>query len=206
MALTIYGSPQSRTMRTLWAVAELGLAYKHVNLDWDDPHLKSDGFLALNPAGAIPTIIDDGVVVADSMAINLYLARRYGQSGETPLFPPEPAAEAAILQWSFWAQGHLKPWLQRDARLQPLLGEHGGLIDDEIVRHLQTLNRILSHQPWLAAEHFTIGDLNVAGVLSPSRSATLSLEAFPAVRDWVVRCYARPHAQAVRLRYAQPPA
>ena len=49
MALTIYGSHQSRTMRTLWTVAELGLAYEHVNLDWDDPHLKSDGFLALNP-------------------------------------------------------------------------------------------------------------------------------------------------------------
>jgi len=51
MGLTIYGSARSRTMRTLWAAAELGLDYDHVPHEWDSPVLKSADYLALNPAG-----------------------------------------------------------------------------------------------------------------------------------------------------------
>ena len=61
MALTIYGTPRSRTMRVLWLAEELGLQYEHRPLGWDDPFLKTDDFLRLNPAGAIPTIVDDGL-------------------------------------------------------------------------------------------------------------------------------------------------
>ena len=75
MALTIYGSPRSRTMRVLWMAAELGLKYTHVPLEFDDPSLKQPEFLRLNVAGAIPTIVDDGVAVSESLAINLYLAK-----------------------------------------------------------------------------------------------------------------------------------
>jgi glutathione S-transferase len=60
MALTIYGSPRSRTMRVLWMAAELDLEFEHDPVAFDDPWLKSDEFLQLNPAGAIPTIEDDG--------------------------------------------------------------------------------------------------------------------------------------------------
>ena len=68
MTLTIYGSPHSRTMRVLWTAAELDLTYEHIPLTWDDPYLKSPEFLRLNPAGTIPVIVDDGVVVAESMS------------------------------------------------------------------------------------------------------------------------------------------
>ena len=53
MALTLYGSPRSRTLRVLWMVQELGLEIQHIPLEWDDPHLKSDAYRKLNPAGAI---------------------------------------------------------------------------------------------------------------------------------------------------------
>src|SRR5579863_1631918 len=71
MALTIYGTPRSRTMRVLWTAAELGLDYERVSLTVDDPWLKSPAFLAINPAGAIPAIVDEGFALAESMAINL---------------------------------------------------------------------------------------------------------------------------------------
>jgi len=204
MALTIYGSSQSRTLRTLWAAAELDRTFEDVPLTWNDAYLETEAFLALNPAGAIPTIVDDGVVVAESMAINLYLAGRCGRNGATPLLPHSPSIEAPILQWSFWAQGHLEPWIQRDARLSPLLHDRPGLIGEEIARHLALLSTILTKNAWLATEHFTVGNLNVAGVLSPSRAAALPLTAFPAVRDWLRRCYGHPKAQYVRRRYAEP--
>ena len=113
MTLTIYGSPRSRTMRVLWIAAELGLEYTHVPLAFDDPALKEPAFLRINPAGAIPAIIGDGFALTESLAINLYLAKKYGSGGAVPLYPSTAQGEAEAWRWSLWAQGHLEPWVQR---------------------------------------------------------------------------------------------
>ncbi|MBL8772910.1 MAG: glutathione S-transferase family protein [Phenylobacterium sp.] len=202
MALVIYGSARSRTMRTLWIAAELGLEYEHAPLEWNSPALKSPEFLALNPAGAIPMIVDDGVVVAESMAIALHLAQRYGDAGPEPLYPHGPQAVADVLRWSFWAQGQLEPWVQQDERLAGLLAQAGEAADAEVARSLGVLERALTGRSWLAADHFTVADLNVAGVLSPSRARRISFERNPAVADWLMRCHTRPAAQAARSRHA----
>lgn len=206
MTLTIYGSPRSRTLRTLWAAAELGLEYEHVPYEWDSPALKSLEYLALNPAGAVPMIVDDGVVVAESMAIAIHLARTYGDAGPEPLYPHGRQAEADVLRWSLWAQGQLEPWVQRDTRLVALRAEIGDAVAAEVARSLTTLERALTVRPWLAAGHFTVADLNVAGVLSPSRAQHLPLQLYAAVRAWLARCYDRAAARAVRERYTQSPA
>src|SRR5258708_34641103 len=97
MALTIHGSPRSRTMRVLWMAAELGLEFEHDPVAFDDPRLKSEAFLRLNPAGAIPTIEDDGFALSESLAINLYLAKRHDLGG---LYPAALADEAHVWRWS----------------------------------------------------------------------------------------------------------
>ena len=202
MTLTIYGSPHSRTMRVLWTAAELDLTYEHIPLTWDDPYLKSPEFLRLNPAGTIPVIVDDGVVVAESMAINLYLAKRYGGEGLTSLYPTDAPIEAEIWRWSLWAQGHVEPWVQRDAHIQPLHAAAGALRFEVIARAMAQLERALDRGPWLAGGHFTVGDLNVAAVLSPSRAQAIDLNDFPNVSDWIARCYDRPAAQQTRRAFA----
>lgn len=184
MALIIYGSARSRTMRTLWLCAELGLDYEHVPYEWDAAALKSPEFLALNPAGAIPMIVDDGVVVAESMAIALHLSRRYGDAGPEPVYPQGPQAQADVLRWSLWAQGQLEPWVQQDLRLSELRAQAGAVTRAEASRSLATLERGLAGRRWLAGDHFTVGDLNVAGVLSPSRARLLPIGDHPAVADW----------------------
>ena len=196
----IYGSLRSRTMRTLWAAAELGLTYEHVPLAWDDPWLKSPEFLALNPAGSIPTIVDDGMALSESMAINLYLAKTYGSAGAQPLYPSE--GEAQVWRWSLWAQGHLEPWVQQDARLAAVRAAAGAELDAFVQTSLATLGLALAGRSWLAADHFTIADLNVAGVLSPSRAKTIGLAEHGEVEAWLARCYARPAARATRDRFA----
>ncbi len=201
MALTIYGSPQSRTKRVLWTAEELGLDYVHVPYAFDDTILKSPGFLAINSAGAIPAIDDDGVRVAESMAINLYLAKRYGSGGEPPLYPATPQGEADVWRWSLWAQAHLEPWVQKDALLADLLAAMGDHRDALIAKGLDLLNGSLAGRTWLLGEDFTVADLNVAAVLSPSRAASLDLAAFGDVRRWLDRCYSRPAALATRTRF-----
>jgi glutathione S-transferase len=201
MALTLYGSPQSRTMRSLWVLAELELNFTLVSVEWDDPALKAPAFLALNSAGTIPTLVDDGVVVAESMAIALYLTRRYGDSSSAALYPTGAQAEADVWRWTLWAQGHLESWVQQDARLTEMRAEFGPAVQAEITKSLTTLESALVRRAWLSTGHFTVADLNVASVLSPSRAKHLMLMEYPAISDWLERCYGRPAALASRLKY-----
>jgi glutathione S-transferase len=200
MTLTIYGSPQSRTLRVLWAAAELGLDYVHVPLAFDDPKLKSAEFLKLNPAGAVPTIVDDdGFALSESLAINLYLAKTYGPGR---LYPQTPQGEAQAWRWTLWAQGHLEPWVQQDAVLVGLRASVRETARAVIEQGLGLLDRTLDDRTWLVGDDFTVADLNVACVLSPSRSARLDLSPFSCLRNWLARCYARPAAVATRTRFA----
>ncbi len=199
MALTLYGSPRSRTLRVLWMASELELVFEHIPYAYDDPALKTPEFLQLNPAGAIPTLVDDGVAVAESLAINLYLAKKYRTVCD--LYADTAAEEAAIWQWSLFAQGHLEPWVQKDALLADLMATIGARAQAMVQRSLAVLERVLAVQPWLIGKRFTVADLNVAGVLSPSRSDTLDLTPHPHVGAWLDGCFRRPAAIATRRRF-----
>jgi glutathione S-transferase len=198
MALTLYGSHQSRTKRVLWTLAELDLDFEHVPVAFDDPTLKSPEFLTLNPAGAIPTLVDGSFALSESLAINLYLARKYGAErlGVATL-----EDEARAWRWTLWAQGHLEPWVMRDALLadvRAVMAQHAPAM---VEAGLATLERALASEAWLRGQAFGVADLNVAAVLSPSRAEHLDFTAFPAVRDWLARCYDRPAARATRAKY-----
>jgi len=99
MALKIYGVARSRAFRVLWMAKELGLDYEHVKVDFATGETRAPAHLALNPNGHVPVIDDDGFVLWESMAINLYLAKKYGAGG---LYPTRLGDEARAWQWSFW--------------------------------------------------------------------------------------------------------
>ena len=99
MALKIYGVARSRAFRTLWMAKELGLDYEHLKVDFATGETRTPGHLALNPNGHIPVIDDNGFVLWESMAINLYLAKKYGAG---TLYPTRLEDEARAWQWSFW--------------------------------------------------------------------------------------------------------
>ena len=202
MTLIIYGTARSRTMRTLWLAEELDLPYEHRPLAWNVPALKAEDFLRLNPAGSIPTIVDDGFALAESMAIGLYLGKKYGSRGPSPLNPTSLEGEARVWWWSFWAQAHLEPWVQRDVSLSAQLDVIRQVSAPMVERALSTLDRAVAEQSWLAADHFTVADLNVAGVLSPSRAVHLDLSPYIHLGRWLSACYDRPAACAARSRFA----
>jgi glutathione S-transferase len=198
MALTIHGSPRSRTMRVLWMAAELGLDFEHDPIVFDDPRLKSPEFLRLNPAGAIPTIEDGAFALPESLAINLYLAKRHSLG---KLYPRALEEEAQVWRWSLWAQGELEPWVMRDLRLADLRAVLAPHAAPTVAAALATLDRALAGRDWLVGHRFSIADLNVAGVLSPSRTEHLDLSPYRNAAAWLASCYARPAAQATRARF-----
>ncbi|MBV8450925.1 MAG: glutathione S-transferase, partial [Deltaproteobacteria bacterium] len=96
--LKIYGTWLSRAARPLWAAEELGLKYEHIPTSFRGG-TRTPEHLKLNPNGRIPVIDDDGMIIWESMAINLYLAQKYGKA---PFWPSHAEARAHALQWSFW--------------------------------------------------------------------------------------------------------
>src|SRR5438445_3431194 len=76
MSLKIYGVARSRAARVLWMAKELGLDYQHIKVDFATGETRAPAHLALNPNGHVPVIDDDGFILWESMAINLYLDRK----------------------------------------------------------------------------------------------------------------------------------
>ena len=93
--LRIYGSARSRATRTLWMAEELGLKYEHFDYAPRSPATRTPEYLALNPNARVPTIDDDGFVLSESMAINLYLAKNMGNSIR-PMRRTKPAPGSGV--------------------------------------------------------------------------------------------------------------
>jgi glutathione S-transferase len=199
--LKIYGIPRSRAFRTLWMAKELGLDYENVAIDMGKGETRTPEFLAINPNGHIPAIDDDGFVLWESMAINLYLAKKHARGS---LYPMRFEDEARAWQWSFWGMTEIErpvltamfhrailPEDKRDAAL-------ADLCERELGRPLMVLDQAVANQPYLLGEHFTVADLNVASILAWARPARIDVSHVPKAADWMKRCAERPAARAAR--------
>ncbi|MGL4243583.1 MAG: glutathione S-transferase family protein [Beijerinckiaceae bacterium] len=199
MAITIYGIARTRTARALWMLEELGLPYRHEKVAPAGGGTRTAEFLALNPLGQVPVLDDDGVVVAESLAIALHLARTHGKGG---LGPRGSAEEAAMLQWTLFAGASLEPPAhdvlvqtinlpepQRDAaKLTSALAS--------LERPLAGLNEaLLRGGGHLVGGRFTVADLNVACVVWYLRAVPSALDATPAVKAWYDAATSRPAFQ-----------
>ncbi|MBV9828273.1 MAG: glutathione S-transferase family protein [Alphaproteobacteria bacterium] len=199
--LKIYGIPRSRAFRTLWLAKELGLRYDNVQISMNDGGTHAPDFLKINPNGHIPAIDDDGVVVWESMAINLYLAKKHASG---TLYPSRLEDEAHAWQWSFWGITEVERPVLTTLFNRALLpeDERDAKLADEAEQQLQqpfgVLNGALAKSPFLLGPEFTVADLNVASILSWARPARIDFTPFPHAADWLKRCAERPAARAAR--------
>jgi glutathione S-transferase len=195
--LRIYGSARPRAIRTLWMAEELGLKYEHLDYAPRSPETRTAAFLALNPNGRVPTIDDDGFVLSESMAINLYLAKKHAK-----LYPVDAKNEALAWQWCFWEVDRLDrqmttyannafvlPDAQRDAAAAKAAW-------NEIAPALGVLETALGNAQWLAGSEFTVADLNVAAAMY--RALSFDLGKWPRVDEWLRRCWDRPAGRRAR--------
>ena len=194
MSLTIYGPPQSRASRVLWMARELGLDFEH------DIGFAEDGaspaLLAVNPMGQVPAIEDDGFALAESMAINFYLAKKHGK-----LAPKTLADEAQTLRWSFWAMTAVeKPMLEALLKARGLMGhaqdaDAAQTLIGSLQRALDVLDGALDGRDYLLGDDFTVADLNVASVIGWGRMAGADFADQPRLAAWLDRCMAREAAR-----------
>lgn len=189
----LYGTAQSRALRAVWGMEEVGIAYEHLPLGFG-PDSKTPEYLAINPNGRIPALVDGELTLFESMAINLHLCKRYGGA----LYPADAADEAKALQWSVWAIAEIEP-LQMQVVIQRLFTpeeKRDAKVVERAIRGLQrpldVLNRALADRAYLLGEHFTVADLNVAGVMQLLARVDIGLGERPHAQRWLDACNARP--------------
>lgn len=192
--IQFYGIRQSRAMRSLWALEELGVPYEHVPTNFATD-AKTAEFKRINPNGRIPALVDGDVTLFESMAINLYLARKYDKTG---LWPKSIADEGRAFQWSLWGmteiEGALLQALMNRIFLPPEQRNEKLAVEAEekLARPLAVLDGALAGKKYLLGDGFTIADLNVASVLSWALPAKVDLSKTPNVARWLGECSARP--------------
>jgi len=199
--LTIYGVYRSRASRNIWLAEELGIPFKHVpviqhyrSVPAGMLHTQSPEFLKINPSGLIPSIDDDGLVLHESLAINLYLARKHGG----PLAGVTVAEDGQIAMWALWAATGVEPHAINV--LYHRLGNPNGVKDPKIadaaVEALKgpfaVLDQALEKSGWLVGDRFTVADLNAAEIVRYAQPAPELFEAAPRVKAWLAACQARP--------------
>jgi glutathione S-transferase len=202
--LRIYGIARTRAFRALWMAQELGLDYQHLPIEIGEAGARAPEFLAINPNGRLPFIVDDAFVLFESLAITLYLAKKHSYGR---LYPNVLEDEARAWQWSFWAVSEVDRgvniWSLHAVRLPS--GERDAQKRDEalavIAAPFKILDAAVTTQPYLLGQDFTVADLNVAAVIS--RAVDMDLAAVPHLKAWLDRCLERPAARVARALKTQ---
>jgi glutathione S-transferase len=195
--IKLYGTSMSRAARSLWALEEVGVKYEHVPVGFTGETRKPE-YLKINPNGHMPALDDNGTLLWESMAINLYLAEKYGKA---PLWPSTVEGHGACYQWSFWGMTEMEtplldiftsrmkqPADQKDEkRAQASI--------EKLKMPLKVLDDHLRGSDYLLGKEFTIADLNVASVMSLAPLIQLDLSATPNAQKWLQKCLERPANQ-----------
>lgn len=176
------------------ALAHLGLPFVLKDVDIRRGDTRTPEFLALNPRGRVPVLqLDDGTVLIESNAILIYLGE------DSWLVPADKIARVRMMQWMFFEQNSHHPSIGEARYWMSLIP--GGrelkrdLIDDWMEQAEAALTRMedqLRREPYIAGAAFTLADIALYANTHVAEEADVSLQPFPAVRDWIARVAARP--------------
>lgn len=217
--LTIYGVYRSRASRNIWLAYELGLPFKHMpviqhyrlaNASAPDAPLntRSPAFLEVNPNGHVPSIDDDGLVLHESLAINLYLAKKHGG----PLAPANIAEDGEMSMWALWAATEVETQALNIVyhRVGNPSGTKDPKIADAAVAALRgpfaVLDRALARSGFLVGDRFTVADINAAEIVRYALPAPELFDAAPKVKAWLSACQSRPAFQKMWAARDKEPA
>jgi len=180
----------TRDLRVLWALEEMQLPYMLVGMDHPAHALNTDAFRPLSPFEQIPAIDDDGLVLSESAAIVIHLAKKAGK-----LIPRDPDGEAQVLRWCFAAMSSVElplvsllflDWAKDDSR-----GEYRQNLVGWANRLLGGLERWLAGREYVATDSFTVADILMSHVLAAIKDKEL-IAPYAEVARYRDRCLARP--------------
>jgi glutathione S-transferase len=199
-SIRLYGFANSTAGRVRWALEELGVSYEYLALDGAKGENTTPEYLAINPTGKVPGLVDGGQAYFESAAILLHLGETYGR--ERGLWPAADPARAEALCWTVWSttelHAYMMQWLYHgvdtpvsyapaDRSAATAAYNHG-----QFLRNLDALEARLSRNEYLLGSAFSLADIPGAASLLTGLQLGGGLEGRRNVIAWLQRCRARP--------------
>ena len=194
--MKLYEFGPTRSIRARWTLQELAIDFDAVSVNlMRREHGKAE-FLAINPAGKVPVLVDGDLVLTESAAIVLYLAEKYPDRG---LLPTDLHQRAEVNRWILFAMTELEQPLWRITKHTSIYPEPDRLPADvalarrDFLPMASVLERHMKDRTYIVGERVTVADFVVAYTLDWAGEAQL-LSDCPTLRSYVERMYSRPRA------------
>jgi glutathione S-transferase len=201
--IKLYGFPQTRSVRAAWALEEANADYEYVLVNLRTGEHKQAAFLAINPFGKIPSLVDDGLVVTESAAICTYIAEKFPAA---KLIPTDAKGRAEYFQWLFFVVSELEVHLWTAAKHERFLPEDKRIpaIANtsfwEFEKAAAILSAHLKAQPYLAGDQFSAADIICVSVLHWAHHVKVALD--DTLLNYMNRLSERPALAHAREREA----
>jgi glutathione S-transferase len=200
--LKLYGYPKSRSLRAAWALEEARAEYDYAKVDLMKGEGRKPAFLAINPFGKVPALVDGDLVITESAAIMTYVGEKFPASGLVPIAHP---ARAAYFQWVAFTISELEQPLWTLAKHRFALPENLRMpaIEPtalwEFARAAGVLHQYMQGREYVAGERFSGADIMVGHTLSWARNNHIPLES-PVLEAYADRILSSPSLAAARAR------
>jgi glutathione S-transferase len=194
--MKLYGTPPTRALRIVWLLNELDIDCEIVPVNVAAGEHLSPGFLALNPAGKVPVLVDGDLVLTESAAIPLYLAEKYPHKR---LIPERLEDRAQMMRWIMFLVTEIEQPLWRCALNTVIYDEKDRVPADipnatrDCKRMVAVLEAHMQGREWLVGDRISAADFNAAYTLDWAGMAGMLGEA-PRLRAYLKTMYARPKA------------
>jgi glutathione S-transferase len=194
--MKLYGFGPTRSLRALWGLKELGVEFEFIPVDLQAGEHKRPDFLALNPAGKVPVLVDGDLVLPESAAIVLYVAEKYPEKG---LMPTRLEQRAQVYRWVLFAVTELEQPLWRMAKHRFIYPEDKRLPQDidlaraDFTAMAAVLERHMQGRQYIVGDRITVADCVTAYLMDWANEHQL-LEGFSNLKSYLQRMYQRSAA------------
>jgi glutathione S-transferase len=201
--IKLYGFPQTRSVRVAWALEEANAEYEYGLVNLRTGEHKQPAFLAINPFGKIPSLVDDRLVITESAAICTHIAEKFPAA---KLIPTDAKGRAAYFQWLFFVVSELEVHLWTAAKHDRFLPEDKRIPDIantsywEFEKAAAILSTHLKAQPYLAGDQFSAADIICVSVLHWAHHVKVTLD--DTLLSYMNRVSERPALARARKREA----
>jgi glutathione S-transferase len=194
--MKLYEFAPTRSIRARWMLQELGVEFEPVTVNLIAGDHRRAEFLAINPAGKLPVLVDGDAVLTESVAIVLYLGEKYPQKG---FIPADFSARAQLMRWLLFTTTELEQPLWRIARHTAIYPEDKrlpgevALAREDFAAMAEVLDQHMKKREYVVGDTVTAADFVLAYTLDWAQLAGL-LGGLPGLEEYMERMYARPHA------------
>lgn len=178
--ITVYGYANTRSIRVMWALEEVGADYEYVSVDLLAGAAQQPDYLALNVGGKVPTLIDNGFVLTESAAICTYIGDRFPEANLTP--PANTQERATYNQWCYFVLSELEQPLWTIAKHRFALPKRHRVPEVietarwEFAVALSVLAAGLGQHTYMIDNRFSAADILIGHTLAWAQTCELPLE------------------------------